>query len=279
MTTLTTSDGNAIEWDSVGRPDATPMLLIEGLGAQLVGWRDEFCELLAACGFRVVRFDNRDAGLSQKFPLGGYTLLDMARDVEELLDGLGISQAHVVGQSMGGMIGQIFAINFPERVLSLTMCYTAPSDAYILPGRRSIDGLLKAPRATTREEAIELFVESESDVRSTAYPFDVQWVREKGGLMWDRCYAPDGIARQRQAIAGGFDTLPQLPDLTCPTLVIHGSDDRLIEPAGSEAIHDAIPGSELIIFDGMGHELPKELWPEIVDAIATNALRATRTVS
>lgn len=279
MEKLTTSSGAVIAYDIVGTLGGdVPFLLIEGLSAHLLGWREEFCQHFVDQGRVVIRFDNRDVGESQRYPDGGYTAGDMADDAKALLDALGIDRAHVVGQSMGGMISQELAIRHPDAVASMALFYSAPSTAFVKPSSRDLDQMTRRGLPSTREEAIERYVQDERECASTAYGFDETWKRTLAGLMWDRTRdSPDAPARQREALEQSRDRLPLLRELDVPTLVVHGTADALISDAGSRAIADATADSRLRIYEGMGHELPRELWSEFVIEIIQNAARSERT--
>lgn len=277
--TVTTSSGAVIAYDVLGTLGTeVPFLLVEGLSAHLLGWRDEFCQGFVDAGHPVIRFDNRDVGESQRHPEGGYSAADMADDAKALLDALGVERVHVVGQSMGGMISQELAIRHPTAVASMALFYTAPSTSFLKPSSRDLDHMKSRLPPTTREQAVEQYVEDERECASTAYAFDETWKRTLGGLMWDRTRGnPDAPARQREALERSRDRLPLLRELAVPTLVIHGTADVLISDAGSRAIAEAITDSRLRMFEGMGHELPRELWPEFVREIIQNAARSERT--
>jgi pimeloyl-ACP methyl ester carboxylesterase len=270
MPATTTPNGVSIHYDTFGSPDHPAMLLIQGLGAQMLGWREGFCRRLADRGHHVIRFDNRDVGLSQKFPDSRYTLADMADDTAGLLDALNIDTAHIVGQSMGGVIAQYLTLNHPSRVLSLTLVYSTPS-TNLIHGIDLLTGRLKAKPARNRDEAIELFVQNEAAAASPRYPRDLGWIRALGGLMYDRCYDPNGVQRQTEALQNFQDRTMFLPRITAPTTIIHGSDDKLIEPAASTVMHTLIDNSILTIYPGMGHELPDALWDEFVGQICEAA--------
>jgi pimeloyl-ACP methyl ester carboxylesterase len=253
-----------------------PLLLIEGLGAHMISWREEFCHQLSDAGYTVIRLDNRDVGLSQHFPGHKYTLSDMAADTAGVIRELGYESVHVVGQSMGGMIAQELALNHPEVVLSLALICTAPAASYLdLGSKGGVDGF--APRALppSREEAIEQYVDDERICASTAYSFDEAWRRQLGGLMWDRGWDPGGAARQLQAIMASGDRTERLRDISAPTVLIHGTSDALIPVAASQAIALRIAGARLTVIDGMGHEIPRPLWPTFRDLIVENARRAS----
>jgi pimeloyl-ACP methyl ester carboxylesterase len=270
MPTTTTPHGVSLYYDTFGDPHDPALVLIQGLGAHMLGWHQDFCRQLADCGYQVIRFDNRDVGLSQKFPAGGYTLTDMAADTAGLLDALQIDTAHIVGQSMGGMIAQHLALEHPNRVLSLALVYSTPSTDFI-HGLDLLTSRLDAPRARHRDEAIESFVQNESASASPRYPQDVAWLRELGGLMYDRGYDPDGVRRQTEALQKSSDRTPILSEMTVPTAILHGSDDQLIDVAASVAMHALIRNSTLTVHLGMGHELPRPLWNQIVGQISENA--------
>ncbi|MBD9729481.1 alpha/beta fold hydrolase [Streptomyces caniscabiei] len=272
MTLVTTPTGVSLNYDTFGDPDRPPLLLIQGLGAHMLGWRADLCRQLADEGFHVLRFDNRDVGLSQKFPQGGYTLADMADDTAGLLTALDISAAHIVGQSMGGMVAQQLALDHPTRVLSLALIYTAPSTAFIA-GRDLVDERTQRPRARDQDEAIALYLDNEAVCASPGYAQDIAWLRELGGQMYQRNYDPDGVVRQVVALDNSPDRTPHLHRITIPTTIMHGDGDRLIDPRASRAMHELIPDSTLTIHHGMGHELPRPLWPEIVTQIRDNTAR------
>ena len=270
-----TPKGVDLEYESIGDDRGSPMLLIQGLGTPMLAWRPELCEALAAQGFRIIRFDNRDCGLSQKFPEGGYFLADMADDAIGLLDALGIDRAHVVGQSLGGMIAQELVLRQQDKAASLCLIYTAPDTSHLLSDR-DLNAAATRPAARTREEAIEQYLQDESFCASPAYRFDTAWIRTLGGLIWDRCYYPEGIPRQLDAAWRSRDRTAALSAVKTPTLIIHGDADRLIDVSGGHALARAIPHAALRIFRGMGHELPVALWPELVQAITGNANRQYR---
>jgi pimeloyl-ACP methyl ester carboxylesterase len=269
--TTVTRSGVRLCYDTIGNPRNQPLLLIQGLGAQLLGWHHDFCSQLADAGFFVIRHDNRDAGLSQKFPAGGYTITDMARDSAELITALGLPPAHVVGQSMGGMIAQEVAIAHPATVRSLTLIYTAAHPGHILAD--AVGERMDLPRARNRAEAIELFLRNEAPCATPGYPHDEAWLRELGGLMYDRHYEPATTQRQLAAIYRSPDRRPALPGINAPTAILHGDSDNLIDPAAAKELHDLIPGSTLTIYPGMGHVLPRELWNDFVTKIQDNSAR------
>ncbi|MGW1673052.1 alpha/beta fold hydrolase [Streptomyces sp. NPDC002324] len=274
MTMVTTPAGVSLNYDTFGDPGRPPLLLIQGLGAHMLGWHADLCRQLADAGFHVLRFDNRDVGLSQKFPRGGYTLADMADDTAGLLTALDIPAAHIVGQSMGGMVAQQLALDHPRRVLTLALIYTAPSTDFIA-GRDLVDERTHRPRARDRDEAIALYLDNEAVCASPGYPQDIAWLRELGGQMYDRDYDPDGVVRQVEALDNSPDRTPHLHRITVPTTILHGDGDRLIDPGGSTVMHELIADSKLIVHRAMGHELPRPLWPLIITQIRDNTARGS----
>jgi pimeloyl-ACP methyl ester carboxylesterase len=271
---LNTSTGTVIAYDVTGDDAAPPIVLIQGLSAQLLGWHPDFRDSLAGAGFRVIRFDNRDVGQSQKYPQGGYTLLDMVADVADLLDGLSLDRAHIVGQSMGGMIAQLLAISRPERVASLGLLYTAADLRHAI-GQESIDARRTVSPPQSRDEYISWYVAGEAACASRDYPQDTAWLAELGGQMWDRDPLTDGAFRQLAAILETPPWADGLPGIAVPTVIAAGDSDGLIDPAASFELRRLIPRSRLSIIPGMGHELPRERWPELVELLAANARRAS----
>lgn len=266
--------GADIAYEIRGDDGDPAVLFIEGLGAHMLSWREELLHLFVAQGFRTIRFDNRDVGLSQHYPGGAYTIEDMAEDARDLLDALGLDRAHVVGQSLGGMIAQEFAIRFAERVSSLTLCFTAVGPHHITSSTRGLDEMREAVRTQTKAEAIEEYVLAERECASTAYPFDERWKRELAELMWHRGWDPGGTLRQREAIDRSRDRTRLVSSIEVPTLIIHGSDDQLIGTDAGRELHELIRGSDLHVVPGMGHEIPRELWPTFVAQCSKNAARA-----
>jgi pimeloyl-ACP methyl ester carboxylesterase len=277
-------------YETFGSPDDPPLLLVMGLGTQLVAWPVGFCEQLVERGFFVIRYDNRDSGRSTHMrhlrpptrkqlilrdkSAAKYSLGDMAADGIGLLDALGIARAHVAGASMGGMIAQTMAAHHPDRVLSLAsiMSYTGHFWKGT-PAFRIYPVLLRRP-APNREGAIESAVSGFRLIGSPGFPFDEDTTRATAGLAYDRGYNPAGTARQLMAIIAGGDRAAELRRISAPTVVIHGTRDRLVRPAGGRQTAAAIPGARLVMIEGMGHDLPRGAWDRIVDAIAGNAERA-----
>lgn len=257
-----------IYYETRGADEGIPALFVEGFSVQMIGWREALLEKFVAKGARVIIFDNRDVGLSQQFGGpedfdGGYSLEDMADDAFAVLDALGLESAHVVGQSMGGMIAQLMALRQPHRVRTLVLFYTAPGTDYV---RSRDEGAAINPAEiyTTRprEEAIAALVERERLSQSTAYAFDETWVREWASRSYERCYAPAGIARQSAAIGRMPRVLAGLETVEQPAVIIHGRDDRLIDPAAALELARRLPQSELHLYPGLGHELARPLWSE-----------------
>lgn len=286
------ANGIEIAYEELGDPAGEPMVLVMGLATQMIHWDVRFCEMLGEQGYRVIRFDNRDAGHSSKIEAGrpgtagmmlgrgepAYKLRDMAADTVGLLDHLEIERAHVVGASMGGMIAQAVAIGNPDRVASLTSIMSTTGNRRLgLPRWRAF-GTLLSKMPGDREGYAERAVKTFSVIGSPAYPFDEERVREMAGTAYDRRFNPAGVARQLHAITSSGDRTKRLGELRMPVLVIHGCDDPLVRTAAGRATAKAIPGSNLKLIDGMGHDLPRELWPEITDAIARNAQRAAVAV-
>ena len=285
------ANGIEIAYETFGDPGGRPLLLVMGLGTQMLAWHEEFCGALVDLGFHVVRYDNRDTGLSTHLhdapppdvmaALGGdtssasYTLEDLADDAVALLDHLGIDRAHVVGASMGGMVAQTVAIRHPARVASLTSIMSTPSPA-VGSGTQEAMAALLAPPATNRDEALQRARATYEVIGSPAYPLDVAWLETISGEAYDRAHDPAGMARQLLAIHASGDRTPTLRALTVPTLVVHGDADPLVQVAGGHATAEAVPGAELLVFEGMGHNLPRELWLQIAEAIARVAERAAR---
>ena len=286
---------NGIElcYEIFGAPDAEPLLLIMGLGAQMIHWDDDFCRQLAARGFRVIRFDNRDIGKSSQLKGGGrigaleflklrmfkipvaapYKLRDMATDVVGLLDALGIRSAHIVGASMGGMIAQELAIVFPERVRSLTSIMSTTGNPKLPGPTREASALLLAAPVTERDAFIERFVQTWKLLRVGSFPQDEALDRERAIRTFERGLHPAGVSRQLRAILASGSRKERLAAVKAPTLVIHGDVDPLVRPEAGKDTAASIPGAKLVMVEGMGHALPIALWPQIIDAIDTHAHR------
>ncbi len=268
-----TANGVELEYETFGDRSGAPLLLIGGLGTQLVTWDEAFCELLAGRGFNVIRFDNRDAGLST-WPESPYTLDDMAADAAGLVDALGIPAAHIVGASMGGFLAQLVALDHPEHVLSLTSIMSGPSGEDQVQPTPEAQALLFTPVPPTREERIALALVAKQTLLGPDDPYDEAYERAKASCAIDRAYHPAGFARQLQAILAAPSRIPRLAAVRVPTLVVHGDADILVPVENGRMVAAAIPGARLLEIRGMGHDLPKRVWPEVVDAIADLARSA-----
>jgi pimeloyl-ACP methyl ester carboxylesterase len=284
-----TANGISLEYDTFGDPGRPALLLVMGLGAQMTLWDEEFCQLLADKGFHVIRFDNRDIGLSQALDdlpvdaaavLSGdgssapYKLSDMAADAAALLTELGIDRAHVVGASMGGMIVQELLIRHADRLLSACSIMSTTGDPAVGHSTPEAMAALQAPAPQTAEEAGEASVNAAKVIGSPGFPLDEAKARARGIAAFERSRRPMGFLRQFAAIIASGDRTEGLRTVKVPTLVIHGEGDALLNVSGGKATAAAIPDSRLLVIPGMGHDLPPGAWPEIVDAIADNAARA-----
>jgi pimeloyl-ACP methyl ester carboxylesterase len=281
-----------LAYETFGDPGDPPVLLVMGLATQMIGWPDEFCAGLADRGLFVIRFDNRDIGLSTHLDdrgspdimaiLGGdrsnvpYPLADLADDTAALLDVLHLDSAHVVGASMGGMVAQLVAIRHPHRVRSLTSIMSTTGDPSVGMPAEAAMGVLLAPPATDRESAIQRAIDTYRVIGSPGFEFDEQALRDRAGLSYDRRYNPAGVARQLAAILSTPDRTADLAAVDVPTLVIHGEQDALVDVSGGRATAAAIPGAELLVVDGMGHDLPRAIWPEVTDRITALVERADK---
>lgn len=280
-----------IYYEDMGDPNDPAVLLIMGLGAQLLLWRTGFCEKLVDQGLRVIRYDNRDVGLSSKVegrhtgaPLlprmvrsylgrpstAVYSLEDMADDVAALLDHLQIERAHIVGGSMGGMIAQIFAARYQHRTKTLAVIFSSNNQPFLPPpGPRQLRAVTTRPRDTSRDGVIANAIEVSRIIGSPAYPTPEEQARADAAEGYERSYYPAGVARHFSAIMGSGSLLAYDRQITAPTVVIHGRADKLMRPSGGRAVAKAIRNSRLVLFDGMGHDLPRELWDDIVGELKT----------
>src|SRR4051812_3146813 len=278
-----------LAYETFGDRDDPPVLLIMGLATQMIGWPDEFCSGLVERGLFVGRFDNRDIGLSTHLDdlgapdilslLGGtgsapYPLAGLADDSVGLLDALHLDSAHVVGASMGGMIAQLVAIRHPKRVRSLTSIMSTTGNPTVGAPAEAAMGVLLAPPATDRESAIQRAVDTYRVIGSPGFEFDETGLRDRAGLSFDRAYDPAGVARQLAAILTTHDRTADLGEVCVPTLVVHGSHDTLVDVSGGRATAAAIPRSHLLVVGGVGHDPPREMWPEILDRISGLVERA-----
>jgi pimeloyl-ACP methyl ester carboxylesterase len=284
--------GVELEYEVVGDRGARPLLLVQGLGAQLVSVEEGFCVELVARGFLVIRFDNRDVGLSTRLDGAGppdlaaiwqgdhaslaYTLDDMADDAAGLLDAIGVPAAHLAGISLGGMIAQLVAIRHPEKVLSLASIMSTTGDRRVGQPSAEGAGVLFTPMPAERERYLEQAVaNARLALAGSAFPLDPDAIRRGAARSYDRAYDPAGVARQLAAALAAGDRTEALRSLRVPALVVHGEVDRIIGVDGGEATAAAIPGARLLRVPGLGHELPPGAWATVADAIADNAARAS----
>lgn len=285
-----TANGIEIEYETFGDPSAPPLLLVMGLGAQMISWDEAFCEQLAARGFHVIRFDNRDVGLSTKMEAAGepdllaafagsakpaYRLEDLADDAVGLLDALGIEAAHIVGASMGGFVSQLIAIDHPDHVLSLTSIMSGPSGRdQEPPTPRAAEVLTRVP-PPSREGQIAHGIWVRKVLAGSEDTFDEADERRRAERAYDRSYYPLGAARQLMAVLAADSRLERLRNIQVPTLVIHGMDDNLVPVENGRRTAAGVPGARLLEFEGMGHNLPERFWPQVIDAIEETARKAT----
>jgi pimeloyl-ACP methyl ester carboxylesterase len=291
------ANGIQIAYEDIGDVNAPPVVLIMGFSAQLTFWPFELCRLLAAGGYRVIRFDNRDVGLSTKLDgvrVGGlsvvrmahhvigrahpgpYTLVDMADDVRGLCDHLGVERAHVIGASMGGMIAQIFAAQNAARTASLGIIFSSTNQAFLPPPkpaalRALVGGMGKSP---SREQVIERIMAAERVLGGGRYTDPDSELRELAAANYDRCFYPAGLVRQFAAATGTGSLVPYAKQITAPTVVIHGSADPILRPGNGRAVAKAVPGARLHIIEGMGHHLPAPLLPELSSLLLENFARS-----
>ena len=285
-----TGDGVELCYETFGDSADPAMLLVMGLGTQMLGWHEDFCRLLAERGFFVVRYDNRDVGRSTHYrgtpPPGplelvtrrpkhlAYTLADLADDGMRLLDHLGVERAHVAGASMGGMIAQTMAARHPDRVLSLTSIMSMTGNRRAgNPALRVYPIFLGRP-PRSREQYVERISKTFELIGSPGFERDDEELRRIAGLSYDRDPTTGGTPRQLAAILAAGDRTDELRGIAAPTLVIHGTEDRMVAPSGGRATARAIPGARLMTIEGMGHDLPRGVWDRIAEAIAENADRA-----
>ena len=298
--TLSGPDDTPVElyYEDIGDPNDPAVLLIMGLGAQLLLWRTAFCEKLAATGLRVIRYDNRDVGLSTKFDrrrVGGstvgrmlkfwfgfrspavYTLEDMADDAAAVLDHLGIDHAHIVGASMGGMIAQIFAARFRERTRSLGVIFSSNNQPFLPPPAPSaLLGILRGPDPRSpRDVIVDNAVRVGKIIGSPGYPAPEHRARAEAIESYERSFYPWGITRHFGAVVGTGSLVRYDRRITAPTVVIHGAADRLMRPSGGRAVARMINGARLVLFDGMGHDLPEQLWDRVISELTVNFAEAS----
>ena len=293
------ANGLELCYEIFGDPAAEPLILIMGLGAQMIQWDDDFCRQLAARGFRVIRFDNRDIGQSSRLSGGRpltalellklrllkipvkapYRLSDMAEDTIGLMDALGIKTAHLVGASMGGMIAQEIAITFPQRVRSLTSIMSTTGNPKIPGPTREAMAVLMAPPPKSKEEYITRFGKTWKVLRVGSFPDDEALDPARAERTFARGLNPPGVGRQMRAILASGSRKQRLRSVKAPTLVIHGTVDPLVHPAGGRDTAASIPGAKLVMIEHMGHALPIRMWPQIIDAIDKHARTASKTTT
>jgi pimeloyl-ACP methyl ester carboxylesterase len=291
------ANGIEIEYESFGSERDETVLLIMGLGAQLTQWPDALCDELVTRGYRVIRFDNRDVGLSSrierdralvwsdalfslfegKSAFAPYSLADMAADAAGLLDALGVKHAHIVGASMGGMIAQHVAADFPERTLSLTSIMSSSGNPLLPPGKPRVYSLFlsPAPQPNDRSAIVARGVKTYEVLGSPGFPTDEATLREWVERDAARAYYPAGVVRQMAAVMTDGDRRAKLRSISCPATVLHGADDPLVPVAAGLDTAANIEGAEMRIVEGMGHDMPIALVPAIADAIVSAAVRAT----
>ena len=270
MATTATRTGTArngdvgLHYDTFGSADDPTLLLVNGLGSQSINFDAEWCELFAATGHQVVRFDNRDTGLSSKLDGVAYTVTDMAGDCVAVLDAVGVDRAHVLGLSMGGMIVQRLAIAHPERVRSMTSVMSRTGERGYGESSPEALAVLTAPPAASRDEYVERQVAAQRVYGSKPEWLDDEEIRARAGAAYDRCFCPEGIGRQMRAVLADGSREPELRQLDLPVLVVHGSRDTLIDPSGGRRTAEVIPGGRYEEIEGMGHDYPRAVWPTLV---------------
>lgn len=253
-----------IYYETFGEADRPTLLMINGLGSQSINYAGEWCEMFCAQGYQVVRFDNRDVGLSTKLDGTTYTLSDMADDAIAVLDAIGVERAHVLGCSMGGMIVQRLAINHPERLLSMTSVMSRTGEPGVGESSPEAFAFLTAPPAKSREAYIENQVAALHVYGSKPEWLDDDAIRARAAAAYDRCFCPAGVGRQISAVVHDGSRADELRQLDMPALVVHGSRDTLIDPSGGRRTAELIPGATYVEIEGMGHDYPPAVWPEWV---------------
>ncbi len=286
------ANGIELEYDTFGRASDRPLLLIMGLGMQMLQWDERFCEELAARGQYVIRFDNRDVGLSTKFDHMGvpdlarlmqpgadrsgvpYTLDDMADDAAGLMTSRGRASAHGFGASMGGMIAQTLAYRHAAKTRSLISLYSSTGNPALPPAKPEAMAVLMAPRPTDRAGAIEAVVSAAQVTSGPAYPLAADYLRERAARMFDRSFTPTASARHLAAVTAHGNRAPRLAAITAPTLVIHGTADPLVSIEGGRDTAKSIPGAEWVEIEGLGHGIPPALWTRLADLVAAHTQKA-----
>lgn len=285
-------DGLELYYEDMGSIDDPPVLLVMGLGAQLLLWRNGFCERLVGRGYRLIRYDNRDVGLSGKLhgqradgklvpsllrsfigrsSRSVYTLEHMADDAAALLDHLNVERAHIVGASMGGMIAQIFAARHRLRTAGLGIIFSSNNSAFLPPpAPKALLSLIKGPSPDSpREVIVENAIRVSRIIGSPGFPAPLEKLRAEAIEAYERAHYPQGIARHFGAVLGSGSLKRYDRQITAPTVVIHGKADKLMRPAGGRAIAAAIPNARLVLFEGMAHDLPEALWDDIIAELTT----------
>lgn len=280
--------GITLCYETIGNPSHPPLLLVMGLGMQMIAWHDGLCAMLADRGYYVIRFDNRDAGKStsidapppglkhlttRRFDSGQYTLADMADDTAGLLSKLDLAPAHVVGASLGGMIAQTLSAHHPNQVRTLTSIMSTTGHRFKGQPALGVYRYLLRAAPSDRDAAVEHVAQIFAAIGSPGFDTDIDAVRAQAGRAYDRGRNPAGTGRQLAAILKSGDRSAQLGSVKAPTLAVHGSADRMINPSGGLATAAAIPDAELMTVEGMGHDLPVAVWPRLVDAIDHRAKR------
>jgi pimeloyl-ACP methyl ester carboxylesterase len=292
-----TANGIQIEYETFGNPSDRPLLLIIGLGRQMIMWDESLCQDLVSRGHYVIRYDNRDTGLSTKLDQAGkpdimgtlgkilngdkssvpYTIEDMADDGAGLLNAMGIPRAHICGMSMGGMIAQTIALRHPSRVLSLTSIYSNTGNPELPQPKSEVLSALIAPPPAERAACIEHMLGVLKMIAGHGFLFDEEWTRRKLAACYDRCFYPQGVGRQLIAIMAQNNRKAVLASIKVPVLVIHGTDDPLVPVEGGKETAAAIPGAQLMLIKGMGHDFPHGgAWPQIVEAITAHTLKVRK---
>lgn len=266
-------DHVSIYYDTFGHADDPCLLLVNGLGSQCINYHDDWCAMFADRGLHVVRFDNRDVGLSTKFddwPTGphgaAYTLSDMAADGMVVLDALQVKRAHVMGLSMGGMIAQTMAVEHPHRLITMTSVMSTTGEPDYQRSTRQAAELLLAPPARDREGYIQQWIAGLREWGSPGFADEARWQRD-AERAFDRCFHPSGPTRQYLAVMASEPRAERLRHVTVPTLVIHGDKDTLIDAIGGQRTAELIPGARFEVIEGMGHDYPPQLWPRWVDLV------------
>jgi pimeloyl-ACP methyl ester carboxylesterase len=264
-----------IHYERFGEPERPTLLLVNGLGSQSINYATEWCEMFCDEGYEVVRFDNRDVGLSSKLPDVDYSLADMAADAIAVLDAVGVERAHVMGCSMGGMIVQRLAIDHPERLLSVTSVMSRTGEPGFGDSSEEALTLLMTPQPPERAAYIERQVAALHVYGSKPEWLDDEAIRRRAAAAYDRCYCPEGILRQMKAVGRDGSRSEQLAKVDLPVLVLHGSRDTLIDPSGGRRTAELIPGARYVEIEGMGHDYPPPVWRQWVDVWAEFAQGAS----